>query len=79
MPGFLAGTGTDLFDLYDIIGASYGILPCQVADLEWDDLMITVQSLRSRSDRIKKMIRRNRTKKSTVFPNISLSEIADLL
>ena len=79
MPGFLAQEQADLFNLYDIIGSRYGILPSEVAKLSWEDLLISVRAIKSRSDRLRVIIKKNRHKKAMVIPNISLSELADLL
>ena len=79
MPGFLATNNKDLFDLYDMIGARYKILPSEVAKLDWQDLLITIQSIKTRSTRLKKIMKRSRSKKGMIIPNISISELADLM
>ena len=79
MRGFLADTGSDLFDLYDIIGRTYSILPSEVAKLDWFDLFVTVRALQSRGERMKAIIRKNRYKKGMIFPVLSLSDLADLI
>ena len=79
MPGFLATNNKDLFDLYDMIGARYKILPSDVAKLDWKDLLITIQSIKTRSTRLKKIMKRSRSKKGMIIPNISISELADLM
>lgn len=65
--------------MYDIIGRTYGILPSQVAQLSWSDLLINVQCVRARGDRIKRILKTSKRKKDMVFPNISINDLADLL
>ena len=65
--------------MYDIVGRTYGILPSEVAKLDWSDLLMCVQCVRARGDRIKRILKTNKRKKSTVFPNISIIDLADLL
>ena len=69
----------DLVHMYDIIGRTYGVLPSDVAKLEWADLLVCVQCVRARGDRVKRILKTNKRKKSTVFPNISIIDLADLL
>mgnify|MGYP003626997497 FL=1 len=65
--------------MYDIIGRTYGMLPSQVAQLSWSDLMINVQCIRARGDRIKRILKKRKRKKDMVFPNISILDLADIL
>lgn len=65
--------------MYDIIGRTYGVLPSQVAQLSWSDLLINVQCVRARGDRIKRILKTSKRKKDMVFPNISINDLADLL
>ena len=58
--------------MYDIIGRTYGVLPSDVAKLQWADLLVCVQCVRARGDRVKRILKTNKRKKSTVFPNISI-------
>ena len=69
----------DLVHMYDIIGRTYGVLPSEVAKLQWADLLVCVQCVRARGDRVKRILKTNKRKKSTVFPNISIIDLADLL
>tara|TARA_R100001594_G_C3994252_1_gene253121 strand:+ start:320 stop:508 length:189 start_codon:yes stop_codon:yes gene_type:complete len=62
-----------------MIGARYKILPSDVAKLDWKDLLITIQSIKTRSTRLKKIMKRSRSKKGMIIPNISISELADLM
>ena len=78
MPGF-SDENEDLLHLYDIAAKTYGCLPSDIAKLDWKDLLLTVQCLRMRSQRITAIIRKNRYKKGMVFPNLSISDLGDLL
>lgn len=69
----------ELVHMYDIIGRTYGVLPSDVAKLQWADLLVCVQCVRARGDRVKRILKTNKRKKSTVFPNISIIDLADLL
>tara|TARA_R110001606_G_C15151802_1_gene625841 strand:+ start:185 stop:352 length:168 start_codon:yes stop_codon:yes gene_type:complete len=55
------------------------MLPSQVAQLSWSDLMINVQCIRARGDRIKRILKKRKRKKDMVFPNISILDLADIL
>ena len=69
-----------LLHIYDLLGARYGVLPCEVAKLDWYDLFICVKCLSTRSERVNGIIRKqNRKKSAMLFPNVSLSDLADLL
>ena len=78
MPGFSA-LDPDLFDLYDVVAHVYGVLPSEVAALSWSDLFLCVQCERARSERMKKVIRQNKRKKGMLFPNLSVSDMIDIL
>lgn len=65
--------------MYDIIGRTYGILPSEVAKLSWVDLLVCVQCVRARGDRIKKILKKGKRKKDMIFPNISITDIADII
>lgn len=69
----------EIVHMYDIIGRTYGMLPSQVAQLSWSDLMINVQCIRARGDRIKRILKKRKRKKDMVFPNISILDLADIL
>lgn len=77
MRGFVSDE--EIVHMYDIIGRTYGILPSQVAQLSWSDLLINVQCVRARGDRIKRILKTSKRKKDMVFPNISINDLADLL
>ena len=69
----------ELVHMYDIIGRTYGILPSGVARLSWSDLLICVQCIRARGDRIKRILKKGKRKKDMIFPNISVIDLADIL
>lgn len=69
----------ELVHLYDIIGRTYGILPSEVAQLSWSDLLICVQCIRARGDRVKKILKKGKRKKDMIFPNVSLLDLVDIL
>lgn len=69
----------EIVHMYDIIGRTYGMLPSEVAQLSWSDLMINVQCIRARGDRIKRILKKRKRKKDMVFPNISILDLADIL
>jgi len=68
----------DYVHLLDIVARSYGTLPSVIAALDWGDLMLCVRCVRARSDRLARVMKKNR-KKSTVFPNISLMDLIDMI
>ena len=65
--------------MYDIIGRTYGILPSEVSKMSWEDLVINVQCIKARGDRIKKILKTRKRKKEMIFPNISILDLADIL
>ncbi len=69
----------EIVHLYDIIGRTYGILPSEVAQLSWSDLLICVQCIRARGDRVKKILKKGKRKKDMIFPNVSLLDLVDIL
>ena len=69
----------EIVHMYDIIGRTYGMLPSEVAQLSWSDLMINVQCIRARGDRIKRILKKRKRKKDMIFPNISILDLADIL
>ncbi len=69
----------EIVHMYDIVGRTYGILPSEVAKLSWSDLIICVQCIRARGDRIKRILKKKRRKKDMIFPNISIIDLADIL
>lgn len=77
MRGFV--NDEELVHMYDIIGRTYGVLPSQVAQLSWSDLLINVQCVRARGDRIKRILKTSKRKKDMIFPNISIIDLADIL
>ena len=69
-----------LLHIYDLIGARYGVLPSEIAKLSWADLFVCVRCLSTRSQRVNSIIKKqNRKKSAMLFPNVSLSDLADLL
>ena len=69
----------DLFHLYDIIAKTYGCLPSDIAKLKWDDLFICIKSIKSRSERVNKILSRSKRKKDMIFPTISVFDMVDIL
>ena len=69
----------EIVHMYDIIGRTYGVLPSEVAKMSWSDLLINVQCVRARGDRIKRILKQRKRKKDTIFPNISIIDLADIL
>jgi len=69
----------EVVHMYDIIGRTYGILPSEVAKLSWSDLLVCVQCVRARGDRIKRILKKGKRKKDMIFPNISIIDLADIL
>ena len=78
MPGFVKDS-SDLFTIYDIIARNYGVLPSSLRSLSWEDMIFNLQCLKGRSDRLQSVMRRSKRKKSTLFPVISLGDIADMV
>jgi hypothetical protein len=62
----------------DIIGRTYGILPSEVAKLDWNDVLYNAKCITLRSQRIKKAMKGN-GKKGMIFPVMDLSTLADLV
>ena len=67
----------DLVHIYDIIGRTYGKLPCEIAKLSWEDLMICLRCIRARSDRVNRSLKGR--KKAAIFPNVSIMDMIDLI
>ena len=65
--------------MLDILATNYGKLPSEIAELSWQDIVICVAALRTRSERIDKLMRKTGRKKTTVFPTISISDIINCL
>jgi len=78
LPGFVKDSA-DLFTIYDIIARNYGVLPSSLRSLSWEDMIFNLQCLKGRSDRLQSVMRRSKRKKSTLFPVISLGDIADMV
>ena len=66
----------DLLHLYDIIAYNYGKLPSEVAALSFEELAVCVACLKSRSERIDKLIKKTTKKKnSALFPVVNLHDL----
>ena len=76
-PGFSADI--DLLHIYDIVGKNYGILPSEVAKLSFEDLAINVAALKARGQRIDKLMRQTRRKKTNIFPTVNLHDLINCL
>ena len=72
MPGF--ANDHDYLNMLDILAHSYGKLPSEIAQLDWKDIAICLAALRTRSQRLNKVIKQTTRKKTTVFPIINLSD-----
>ena len=75
--GFCQDEG--LVHAYDIIGRTYGVLPSEVSKLSWSELMVNMQAIRARGDRLKRILKQRNRKKDMIFPNLSLLDLADIL
>ena len=67
------------FHLIDILAKTYGCLPSDIRSLDWKDLLFCIKCLEARSMRLKKMLKQNKRKKSMLFPNISISDMIDMI
>jgi hypothetical protein len=65
--------------LYDIVAKTYGVLPSEIAKLSWHDLSICLQCIKSRSNRMKKVLSRSKRKKDMIFPTLPLSDLVDII
>lgn len=77
MPPFQADK--DYLNMLDIVASNYGVLPSQVAQLDWKDLALCVAALRTRNDRLNKLIKKTTRKKTTIFPTLNLSDLINSL
>jgi hypothetical protein len=68
----------DYVHLIDIIARSYGKLPSEIAKLDWTDIMICSKAVLTRSDRVKKVLKRA-GKKNPPQSTLSVFDLADLL
>jgi hypothetical protein len=68
----------DYFHIIDILARTYGVLPSEIAKLSWIDLMVCLQSLKCRSDRVARIMK-GKGKKQMLFPNISVMDLSDLI
>lgn len=76
---FFVNGQKDLFHLYDIIAKTYGCLPSEIAKLKWEDLYVCIQAVKSRSERVQKILSRSKRKKDMIFPTISVFDMVDIL
>lgn len=66
-------------EIIDLIARSYGKLPCEILNLEWAEILISLHCIQQRSKRIQKMLKRKGKKSSMIFPVVNISDLADLI
>ena len=65
--------------MVDIIAHRYGVLPSEVSKLSWYEIMVCIKCVQARSKRLRGAIRQSTRKKGAIFPNVSLSDIIDMI
>ena len=78
MPPFIA-TDPDYLHMLDIVATNYGKLPSEVAKLPWDEIALCVAALRTRSERIDRIMKKTGRKKTAIFPTINLTDMINCL
>ena len=64
----------------DLVARTYGKLPSEVLQLDFDDLYICVYCLIQRSKRFNKILRKQtKGKNSMIFPVINISDLTDMI
>lgn len=54
-------------------------MPSDIRRCNWNDLIFNVKCLKARGMRMKKAIQQSKRKKSMVFPNLSFSDMIDII
>ena len=73
MPTFV--NDEDYLHMLDIVATNYGTLPSEIAKLDWADLVVCVAALKTRSERLDKLMRKTNRKKQMIFPTINLTDL----
>ena len=68
----------DYFHILDILARTYGCLPSEIACLDWLDLMVCLQAMKCRTERVQRILKSG-GKKQTLFPNVSVMDLSDLI
>ena len=63
----------------DLLPSSDGTFDLGSSSAEWQDLFICLQSVKSRSERVQKILSRSKRKKDMIFPTIPISDLIDIL
>ena len=64
--------------MLDILARNYGKLPSEIAQLDWLDLMVCLQAMKCRGERVGRIMK-GKGQKQTLFPNISVMDLSDLI
>ena len=66
--------------IIDLVARSYSKLPSEVIKLDFDDLYICIHCIIQRAKRFSKILKKqSRGKNGMLFPNINLSDLADMI
>ena len=63
----------------DAVGRSYGIPPSELRKMDWNDLLFNYYCIQTRKYRIQNTLKKQKSKKSMEFPNLSLTDMIDIL
>jgi hypothetical protein len=66
-----------MLNLFDLLGARYGVLPCEIRRLSWDDLLFSLKCLRTRSKRFNETVKRY--KKAGLQASLSIADLTDMI
>jgi len=47
--------------------------------MDWNDLLFNYYCIQTRKQRVQKSLQKSKTKKSMIFPNLSVGDMVDLL
>ena len=64
-----------IFDLFDILADSYGVLPSDLLGLSFQEIMFNIRCLKSRSYRMNKLMKQSNRKKAMLFPTVNISDL----
>lgn len=69
----------EIFKILSIVARTYNCLPTDLLRLTWQELLFNIQCAQIRSEELHKMLGRQNRKKAMLFPNISITELVDIL
>jgi hypothetical protein len=66
--------------IIDLVARTYGKLPSEIINLEWDDLYLCLYCIIQRSRRFAKVLKKqSKGKNGMLFPIINISDLTDMI